>query len=84
MPGVWGHGKPLAHEGRKQLKYYCSGVWSLYFTIMVMGFMHFTGVFRLYTIIHEFRPLMSVAILSSFLVASIAYFSAISEVHDTE
>lgn len=77
MPGVWGHGKPLAHEGGKQLKYYCSGVWSLYATIIAMSILHYTGAFRLYTILDEFGPLMSVAIISGFLVAFIAYFSAI-------
>ena len=78
LPGVWTQGKPLAHEGGKQLPYYCSGVWSWYTTIVVMGALHYTGLFPLYTIIDEFGPIMSVAILSSFLMSFAAYFSALA------
>ncbi|KAI1443260.1 ergosterol biosynthesis ERG4/ERG24 family-domain-containing protein [Annulohypoxylon stygium] len=77
MPGVWGQGKPLPHEGGKQLKYYCSAYASFYFTIVVMAACHFSGVFKIYTFLDEFGPLMSVAILSGFLCAFVAYFSAI-------
>ena len=77
LPGVYTKGKPLSHEGGKQLTYYCSGVWSFYTTIAVMGALHYTGLFKLYTIIDEFGPLMSVAIISGFVVSFIAYFSAL-------
>ncbi|RDW80025.1 hypothetical protein BP6252_04663 [Coleophoma cylindrospora] len=77
-PGVYAYGKPLAHEGGKQMKYYCSAVWSLYITIAVMGTLHFTGLFPLYTLIDEFGPIMSVAIISGFVVSFIAYFSALA------
>jgi delta24(24(1))-sterol reductase len=40
--------------------------------------LHFTGLFKLYTIIDEFGPLLSVAILSGFLVSIVAYFSALA------
>ena len=78
MPGVWTYGKPLAHLGGKQLKYYCSGLWSWYFTILVMGGLHYTGVFKLYTFIDQFGPLLSVAIISGFLMSIVAYFSALA------
>jgi delta24(24(1))-sterol reductase len=78
LPGVWVYGKPLAHEGGKQLKYYCSGVWSFYTTILVMGALHYSGLFPLYTIIDEFGSIMSVAIISGFLVSFVAYFSALA------
>lgn len=78
LPGVWTYGKPLAHLGGKQLKYYCSGIWSFYTTIVVLGVMHFTGVFKLYTLIDEFGPIMSVAIISGYLVSIVAYFSALA------
>ena len=78
LPGVYTYGKPLAHEGGKQLKYYCSAVWSFYTTIVLAGVLHYTGIFPLYTIIDEFGPLMSVAICSGYLVAIIAYFSALA------
>ena len=77
LPGVYTYGKPLAHEGGKQLKYYCSGVWSFYTTIVIMAALHYTGAFPLYTIIDEFGPIMSVAICSGILVSFVAYFSAL-------
>lgn len=77
LPGVYAHGKPLEHEGGKSLIYYCSGIWSFYTTIAVAALLHFTGVFKLYTILDEFGPLMSVAILSGFIVSIVAYVSAL-------
>jgi Delta24(24(1))-sterol reductase len=77
MPGTWTYGKPLAHENGKTLPYYCSALWSWWTTIAVAIGLHVTGLFKLYTIIDEFGPIMSVAILSGFLVAIVAYVSAI-------
>lgn len=77
LPGITLAGRPLPHEGGKQLPYYCSAVSSFYFTLAVALGLHFTDVFKLYTIIDEFGPLLSVAILSGFLVSFIAYFSAL-------
>ncbi|KAK0388299.1 hypothetical protein NLU13_4544 [Sarocladium strictum] len=77
LPGVWGYGKPLPHEGGKRLPYYCNAYASMYTTLAVLGFLHFTGIFRLYNVIDEFGPLLSVAILSGFLVSFVAYFSAL-------
>ena len=77
LPGATTKGKPLAHEGGKQLTYYCSGVWSFYTTIAVAATLHVTGVFKLYTLIDEFGPLMSVAIITGYLISFIAYFSAL-------
>ena len=78
LPGITVMGRPLPHLGGKQLPYYCSAVWSFYLSIMLALTLHFTGIFKLYTIIDEFGPLMSVAILSGFLVSFIAYFSALA------
>ncbi|RMZ75412.1 hypothetical protein DV738_g5502, partial [Chaetothyriales sp. CBS 135597] len=77
MPGIWTKGKPLAHEGGKQLDYYCSAVWSWWSTIVLAIVLHVTGIFKLYTIVDEFGPIMSVAIISGFLVSIVAYASAI-------
>ena len=77
LPGVTIEGNPLAHDGGKKLTYYCSGIWSFYTTIAVTAALHFTGLFKLYTLIDEFGPLMSVAIISGFIISFIAYFSAI-------
>ena len=77
LPGITTKGSPLAHEGGRRLTYYCSGVWSFYVTIAVMGALHFSGIFKLYVVIDEFGPLMSVAVISGFLISFIAYFSAL-------
>lgn len=77
LPGVYSHGKPLPHLGGEKLGYYCSGVWSFYTTIVIAVVFHITGIFKLYTIIDEFGPLMSVAIISGFLVSIVAYVSAL-------
>ncbi|KAI9684706.1 MAG: C-24(28) sterol reductase [Trizodia sp. TS-e1964] len=77
LPGITVEGKPLAHEGGRKLSYYCSGLWSFYTTIAVAAALHFTGVFPLYVLIDEFGPLMSVAIITGFLVSFVAYFSAL-------
>lgn len=77
LPGVYGYGKPLAHEDGKQLKYYCSGVWSFYTTIVLMAGLHWTGIFPLYNIIDQFGPILSVAIISGFGVSIVAYISAL-------
>jgi delta24(24(1))-sterol reductase len=76
-PGVWTKGKPLAHSGGIKLDYYCSGLWSWYTTILVAVVCHVTGVFKLDTIVDEYGPLMSVAIISGFMVSIIAYLSAL-------
>ncbi|RII23128.1 hypothetical protein CUC08_Gglean011950 [Alternaria sp. MG1] len=76
MPGVYRKGKALPHLGGKQLDYYCSAMWSFYSSIVIMLTLHFTGVFKLYTLIDEFGHIMSVAILSGFLCSTIAYVSA--------
>ena len=77
LPGVTTYGKPLEHEGGKRLEYYCSGVWSFYTTIAVAALLHVTGLFKLDTIIDEFGPLMSVAIVTGFAVSIVAYVSAL-------
>ena len=77
LPGVTIKGKVLEHEGGKRLDYHCSGVWSFYTTIVVAAALHLSGLFKLYTIIDEFGPLMSVAIVSGFLVSIVAYVSAL-------
>jgi delta24(24(1))-sterol reductase len=77
LPGVWIKGKPLPHEGGRQLDYYCSGMWSLYITLAVAASLHISGLFKLYEVIDEFGPLMSVAIISGFLVSTVAYISAL-------
>ncbi|CAK7239778.1 MAG: C-24(28) sterol reductase [Sporothrix thermara] len=77
MPGIWGYGKPLLHLNGKQLPYYCSAYTSFYATIALAFGLHISGLFPLYTLIDEFGPLLSVAIISGFLVSIVAYVSAL-------
>ena len=66
LPGVWTKGQPLTHLKGKQLPYYCNAMWSLYTsTVLVLG-LHFTGIFKLYTIIDIFGEIMTCAIISGF------------------
>lgn len=78
LPGVYGKGKRLPHLDGKQLDYYCSAVSSWYMTIAAALALHFSGVFKLYTLIDEFGSFMSVAILSGFIVSILAYVSALA------
>ncbi|KAK2737048.1 C-24(28) sterol reductase [Onygenales sp. PD_40] len=78
LPGIYGKGKRLQHLGGKQLDYYCSAIWAWYVTIAVAVGLHVSGLFKLYTLIDEFGPIMSVAIISGILCSFIAYFSALA------
>ncbi|KAM0668362.1 hypothetical protein ACQRIU_001924 [Beauveria bassiana] len=77
LPGVWSYGKPLPFLGGKQLPYFCNAYASFYFTLAVLAGLHFSGAWPLYNAIDEFGPLLSVAIFSGFIVAFVAYFSAL-------
>lgn len=77
LPGVWGKGKPLPHEGGKQLPYFCNAYASLYTTLAILAGLHFSGIWPLYNAIDHFGPLLSVAIFTGFIVSFIAYFSAL-------
>ncbi|OXV06110.1 hypothetical protein Egran_06121 [Elaphomyces granulatus] len=78
LPGVRIMGRPIPHLGGKQLPYHCSALHSFYATLVLVTVLHLTGLFKLSTIVDEFGPLMSVAIISGFLVSFIAYFSALA------
>jgi delta24(24(1))-sterol reductase len=77
LPGVEGYGKPLPHEDGKQLRYFCNAYVSFYTTLAVLAGLHFSGIWPLYNAIDEFGPLLSVAIISGYIVSFVAYFSAL-------
>ena len=77
LPGVTSYGKALDHEGGRRIKYHCSAISAFYITIVVGALFHFTGIFPIYTILDEYGPLLSVAILSSYIVSLAAYSSAL-------
>ncbi len=78
LPGVYRKGQALPHLGGKQLDYYCSAMWSFYVSVVLGLALHLSGYFRLDTLIDEFGPIMSVAIISGFLCSLVAYLSALA------
>jgi len=78
LPGIHLKGRPLPHLNGLKLDYYCSAMWSFYTTISLAAVLHVTGIFKLYTILDEFGSLMSVAIISGFLVSTYCYISALA------
>ncbi|CCF58938.1 hypothetical protein KAFR_0F03420 [Kazachstania africana CBS 2517] len=66
LPGIWTKGQPLAHLKGKQLPYYCNAMWTFYVTNVLVTVLHFTGLFKLYTIIDLFGEIMTCAIVSGF------------------
>jgi Delta24(24(1))-sterol reductase len=77
LPGVSAKGQPLPHEGNKQLPYHCSGLSAWYATMAIAFGLHFSGIFKLYTILDEFGPIMSVAILTGIINSIIVYVQAL-------
>lgn len=77
--GIWTEGSPFPQNGNRGLQYYCSAVQSLYFSTFVALALHFSGIFKLYTIIDRFGEIMSVAIISGFLISFFVYFRSIIE-----
>lgn len=77
LPGIWTEGLPIPQNGNKGLPYYCNAVYSLYFSTAVAIALHFTGIFRLSTVIDRFGEIMSVAIISGFLISIAVYVRAI-------
>lgn len=73
LPGVWTKGQPLTHLNGKQLPYYCNAMWSLYTTTAVVLTLHFTNLFKLYTIVDSIGPIMTCAIISGFTFSIILY-----------
>ncbi|CAB4256737.1 similar to Saccharomyces cerevisiae YGL012W ERG4 C-24(28) sterol reductase, catalyzes the final step in ergosterol biosynthesis [Maudiozyma barnettii] len=66
LPGIWTKGQPLTHLKGKQLPYYCNAMWTLYVSTALVLTLHFTGIFKLYTIIDNFGQIMTCAIISGF------------------
>ncbi|GMM57211.1 hypothetical protein DAKH74_038270 [Maudiozyma humilis] len=66
LPGVWTKGQPLTHLKGKQLPYFCNAMWSLYVSTALVLALHFSGVFKLYTVIELFGEIMTCAVVSGF------------------
>lgn len=73
LPGIWTKGQPLIHLNNKQLPYYCNAMWTLYTTTAIVLVLHFTGIFKLYTIVDLFGQIMTCAIISGFTFSIALY-----------
>lgn len=76
LPGVYGKGKRIPYLNGGQLGYYCSAVWAWYITLAAALTLHFSGIFKLYTLLDEFGPLLTVAISTGFILSFVFYISA--------
>ena len=75
MPGPIVKGLPIPSENNKQLEYRCNGVWSFYTLAVIALIVHNTGIFPLTSIVENFGPLMSVAIITGMACSFGMYFA---------
>ncbi|KAK4702769.1 Delta24(24(1))-sterol reductase, partial [Phenoliferia sp. Uapishka_3] len=73
MPGLKQQGLPVGQLGGRTLTYNCNAFSSLYATVLIVGTLHFTGVFNLADIIDLYGPLLTVASISGFALAAVVY-----------
>ncbi len=73
LPGVWTKGQPLDHLNGKQLPYYCNAMWTFYVSNIIVLALHYSGVFKLYTILEMFGEIMTCAIISGFSFSIFLY-----------
>lgn len=74
LPGVYTKGQPLIHKNGQQLPYFCNAMWTFYTTTAIVLTLHFTNLFKLYTIIDMFGEIMTCAIMTGFAFSIILYF----------
>jgi len=73
LTGPMVKGLPIPHENFRQLEYKCNGVLALYTTYAVAAALHLTGTWRLTEIVDNFGSLMTVAIITGFVVTAATY-----------
>ncbi|ORY78595.1 ergosterol biosynthesis ERG4/ERG24 [Protomyces lactucae-debilis] len=83
LPGIYVKGLPIESQGGKKMDYYCNAIWSFYTSMVLAAVLHFTNIFRITVLIDEFGPIMSVAILSGFIVTIVVYVAALARGEET-
>ena len=63
-PGPVVMGLPIPSENNRQLPYVCNGVSSFYTTLLTAFALHYTGIFKMQSIVDNFGGIMTVAILT--------------------
>jgi Delta24(24(1))-sterol reductase len=76
LPGIWTEGMPVPHLNNKRLPYYCNALWSLYTTLSLALILHYYDIFALDTLIDRFGEIMTVSIISGFLISFWVYIRA--------
>lgn len=75
IPGLKMRGLPI--RGGERLEYNCNGIFTWYASIVIGAGLHFSGVWRLNSVFHNFGPLLTVAILFNDFFALFLYVSAL-------
>eukprot|EP01006_Ploeotia_vitrea_P029588 TRINITY_DN62099_c0_g1_i1.p1 TRINITY_DN62099_c0_g1~~TRINITY_DN62099_c0_g1_i1.p1 ORF type:complete len:442 (-),score=30.16 TRINITY_DN62099_c0_g1_i1:1371-2696(-) len=77
MPGPTIKGLPIAHQGGRQLKYLCNGVWSWWATLATAAALHVSGIFPLTEIVDNLGSFMTVSIITGDVVSVLIYVGGI-------
>ncbi|GJE98272.1 ERG4/ERG24 ergosterol biosynthesis protein [Phanerochaete sordida] len=78
VPGYMQEGLPVPSLGYKTLMYKCNALGCVYITWATAAVLHWTGVFRLTSVIDNFGHLMTVAMIVGFGVSFGAYFVTVA------
>lgn len=71
-------GLPVPSNDYKALLYHCNALSSWYTTLILAAVFHLTGIFRLPLLIEHFGPLMTVSMITSFIITGLIYFLAVN------
>jgi delta24(24(1))-sterol reductase len=77
MPGYKQEGLPIASLKGKKLIYNCNGLGTWYTTLVTVAFLQYSGLFDISVLIDEFGPIMTVAMISSYVLAAVCYFGTV-------
>lgn len=77
LPGYQQIGLPIESLNGRRLLYNCNALGAFYITMITVAVLHFTNVFRLSELIDHFGPVMSVAIIVSFVISTVCYLGTV-------
>ncbi|EPY38125.1 delta24(24(1))-sterol reductase [Angomonas deanei] len=75
LPGVYVKGLPLPSENGHRLTYKCNAVAAWYCVLIIAGVLHYTGIYPLQTLRHEYGHYLTAAIITGDLIAVVVYFA---------
>ena len=74
MPGPVIKGLPVPSEGNRQYSYYCNALYSWYFTLILVGLLHYTGLFHITFLVDNLGSMMVTSMISGDVVAAVIYW----------